>query len=288
MSPNHATDIASLSVSVREEGPRRFARWDGELFDTIVAGPTRLLAEGLAGQPDTEAILVSYLEMIQQGVGLALLRPAAAGSGGWTSFLERSLVQSVPALLPRVPPGERLSLLVKVWNLGEGLLREPPWLDRYVTARAAELTDLKDIETFLVHTLEPVLVPPPPAAWQGPFAVAVLDLRRLHDEFLPGALGLAAPGVLRVMDRRRPGLEAGVLLRPRGRSELLGLTGSLGEYAETTPLPAVTFADGQMTIGGRLVPVPSLRRCQAHAVVRAGFVAACAIDSQRLWIVESP
>jgi hypothetical protein len=34
------------------------------------------------------------------------------------------------------------------------------------------------------------------------------------------------------------------------------------------------------------VPIPTLRRCHGFAVARAGFVAACAADSQRLWVLE--
>jgi hypothetical protein len=224
---------------------------------------------------------------VQQAVGTGVLRRASAGAA-WTSFLERCLVELVPALLPRVGAGARLPLLAEVWNLGEGLGREPSWLDRLTTACAARLQDLADVEGFLVRTLGPVLAPAPPAAWRGPFAVTVLDLRPLHDEFLPGETALAAPTVLRVEDRRGNGIQAGVLLRRGGRSELLGLTEGLGDYAEAGDRPAVEFHDGRAAVAGQAVAVPALRRCHRHAVARAGFVAACAVDSQRLWILESP
>jgi hypothetical protein len=115
----------------------------------------------------------------------------------------------------------------------------------------------------------------------------VLDLRSLHDDFLPGEISLAAPAVLRVAERRQA-REAGVLLRRGGQSELLGLTEGLGDYAEADTGPPVEFHDGGATVGGRAVELPFLRACHRHAVAGAGFIAACAVDSQRLWIVESP
>ncbi len=280
---------AATLAELRGRGPRRFAAWDAALFDVLAEGPARALAAALGGGADAAAAVSAYLHLAHEAVGAGLVRQAAPGPAGWTGFLERCLVELVPRLLPAVPAAARPGVLVKLWNLGEGLSREPSWLDRYAAARAGGLADLADAEGFLVRTLGPVLVPLPPAAWSGPFAVTILDLRPLHDAFLPGEVRLAAPAVLRVEDRRLPGLQAGVLLRPGGKSELLGLTAGLGDYPEAGgPAPDVAFADGRATVAGRGVALPGLRRCHRHAVARAGFVAACAVDSQRLWILESP
>jgi hypothetical protein len=273
---------------LRRDGPRRFARWDGALFDALAKGPARALAQALSGEPDAGPVVAGYLRLLQQAVGTAALRATASGGPAWVGFLGRCLLEGVPALLPRVKAGRRLPLLVKVWNLGEGLRREPAWLDRYVSACAGRLNDLADIEGFLVRTLEPVLAPPPPASWAGPFVVSVLDLRPLHDDFLPGEVTLAAPTVLRIDDRRHRGLQAGALLRRGGRCELLGLTDGLGHYDDTGPAPTVELGDGRLTVAGHAVEVPLLRRANRHVVARAGFIVACAADSQRLWIVESP
>jgi hypothetical protein len=274
-------------ADLRRDGPRCFARWNAELFDAVASGPARALGESLRGQPDGGLVLSSYLQLVQQAIGVGALLQAGTGAR-WTTFLERCLIERIPVLLPRVNTGERVSLLAKLWNLGEGLRREPSWLDRYVTACAGRLDDLADTEGFLVRTLGPVLASAPPAVWRGPFAVIVLDLRPLHDEFLPGEIGLAAPTVLRVEDRRRSGAQIGVLLRPGGNSELLGLTEGLGDYTESGERPAVEFHDSRTTVAGKELELPFLRRCHRHTIARAGFVAACAVDSQRLWIVESP
>jgi hypothetical protein len=273
---------------LRRDGPRRFARWDASLFEALVPGPVHALAQALAGQEDAPAALAAYLTLLHQGVGLSAVRRAEVASAGWSSWLERCLVEKVPALLPRVPAGKRLPLLVKVWNLGEGLLREPAWLDRYVSACAVALEDLGTLETFLVRTLEPVLSAIPPANWKGPFTVTVVDLRPVQEEFLPGEITLAAPAVLRVADRRRPGTEVGLLLRRGGGSRPLGLMSGLGEFTESGDRPAVEFQDGRVQVAGQAVELPRLRRYHRHLVARSGFLVACAVDSQRLWIVESP
>lgn len=274
---------ASLA-ELRDEGPRRFSRWNADVFDAITAGPAAALAERLAGQPDAEATLSGYMRLVQQGVGSGVLRQAGAA---WSSFLERLLVELIPARLPEIAPERRLRVLVDAWNLGEGLLREPAWVDRYVSACASALPRLDALEDFLAHTLGPVLTPAPPATWSGLLKVTAVDLRAAHDEFLPGRMRLAAPAVLCVEDRRRAGLQVGVLLRHKQKSELLGVVNGLGEYDEADALPPVTFTDGKAKVGARVAELPTLRTCHTFAVARSGFVVASAADSQRLWVIES-
>jgi hypothetical protein len=281
-------DLKHHLAELRHDGPRRFARWDAALFDAVVAGPAKALAQGIAPPAKVVPVLAAYLRLVQEAVGTGAVRQAGPSAAGWTTFLERCLVQLVPERLPRVDPEQQVPLLVKLWNLGEGLRREPEWVDRYVSACADGLKSLAEVEAFLVKTLEPVLTPLLPASWKGPFAVTVLDLRRVHDEFLPGPMHLAAPTVVRVRDRRHPDLQIGVLLRRERKSEVLGLTQGLGEYGETDGHPAVGFDDQRLQLAGQAVELPLFRRCAHHAVARAGFVVACAVDSQRLWVVESP
>jgi hypothetical protein len=282
-------DLVPLLADLRQQGARRFAAWDAALFDAVGAGPAAFLWLALRGEPEAEATLRGYLRLVQEAIGTAALRrPTAPPTGTpWTSFLERCLIELVPAQLPAVPAEQRLPLLVQLWNLGEGLRGEPDWVDRYVNACAGRLRSLAEVGPFLVEVLGPVLTPAPPSSWAGPFAVTVLDLRPIHDDFLPGKVYLAAPNVLCVPDRRLPNVQIGVLLRPQCKSEPLGLTQGLAPYVEAGPAPTVTFEDQRLLLNGQPIALPFLRRCAHHAVARAGFVASCAIDSQRLWIVEA-
>lgn len=278
------TATEATVAKFRDEGPRAFARWNPAVFDAVAVGPVQALAQRLGGQPAADATLAGYLRLVQQGVGGGIIKQA---SGAHSSFLERLLVELIPARLPEIAPERRLRVLVDAWNLGEGLLREPVWVDRYVNACAAALPRLDALEEFLVRTLGPVLTPAPPVAWTGPLKVTSLDLRAAHDEFLPGKLRLAAPTVLCVEDRRRPGLQIGVFLRHKQKSEALGVVSGLGEYDETAALPDVSFSDGKVKVGSRTAELPTLRKCYTFTVARAGFVVASAVDSQRLWVIES-
>jgi hypothetical protein len=268
------------------EAPRRHARWDANLFGALCAGPGRRLWQGLAGQPTAEPVLAAYLELVREAVATGYLRAAAGGTDA-SCFLALCLLRLLPESLGTVAAAERLPLLVKVWNLGEGLLRQPAWVDRYVVARAAELPVLADVEEFLLRVLEPALAPAAPSAWAGPFAVAVLDARPLCDEFLPGPMHLAAPAVLCVHDRRQPGVQLGVFLRPGRQSRFMGLTPCLGAYPEEDGLPRYAVEEKRLRVGGQAVELPLLRRPQAGLLARAGFAVVSGVDSQRLWVVES-
>ena len=68
---------------------------------------------------------------------------------------------------------------------------------------------------------------------------------------------------------------------------LLGLMTGLGEFVEAGDRPVVEFQDGRVRVAGEEVAMPRLRRCHRHVIARSGFLAACAVDSQRLWILES-
>jgi hypothetical protein len=287
--------FASAVAAAARDASARHARWDAPTFAALVEGPARTLWESVRGQPLAAQTLAGYLSLLREAVAAGYVRgtawagPTSAGAApAWRSCLEYCLVSAVPDALPRVAPEGRVELLAKVWNLGEGLLREPAWVDRYVVSRLGELGGLSGIEEFLVTVLEPVLEPAPPAQWRGPFRATVLDLRPSVDDLLPGRMTLAAPTLLTVQDRTRPTLFVNVLLRREGRSQALGASGGLPPYEQAARLPPVEFARDRVTVAGHPVPLPLLDHVHEHLVVPAGFVVASALDSQRLWIVESP
>jgi hypothetical protein len=261
----------------------------------MVHGPARDLWAGIQGQPFGDQTLAAYLGLLREAVAAGYVRgavraaPAPADAAPpWRSCLEYCLITAAPGDVPRLPPDARVALLAKVWNLGEGLLREPAWVDRYVVSRLGELDGLSNLEAFLVDVLAPVLEPPPPAHWRGPLRVTLLDLRPSVDDLLPGKMSMAAPTLLTVQDRSRPSLYVNVLLRRQGQSQALGASGELSAYAVTGRVPGVEFTRDRVTVGEHAVELPFLGHVHEHLVVPAGFVVASAPDSQRLWIVESP
>lgn len=141
---------------------------------------------------------------------------------------------------------------------------------------------------FLVEALGPALAPAEPAAWSGPFAVAVLDARPVLEDFLPGEMYLAAPRVVCVADRRDPAHHVGLLLGHGGGSRLLGPSPPLSPYVEEGPPPAATVSAGLARVGSHRVELPMLGEAHRVATALAGFVVVSAVDSQRLWIVETP
>src|SRR5688572_22957475 len=103
--------IKATLAKFRYDGPRAFARWNAVVFDAVAAGPFQTLADRLGRQPDADATLAGYLRLVQQGVGSGVIKQAGAG-GAHSSFLERLLVELIPARLPEIDPKQRLRVLV--------------------------------------------------------------------------------------------------------------------------------------------------------------------------------
>lgn len=272
---------------LRADGPRRFADWNPTAFDEVAVGPAVTLTRTLDGEPDADAVVAGYLRLAQEAVGTGAVTSGDPATGRYASVLAALVVDVLPTKLAQSRESRRLPVLVEAWNIGDGLRRGSAWLDRYLTACLGNLADLDDLPGFVARTLGPVTAPSEPATWTGDLRVTVLDLRAAHDEFVPGRVRVAAPTLLAVEDRRRAGLQVGVLLRNRGACELLGVFSGLEVYPEPGPKPVVRFDDQSATVGVRNVTVPTLRECHSFAVARAGFVAAVAVDSQRLWVIES-
>src|SRR4051812_28314495 len=108
-------ELEAVLAPLRHEGPRRFAAWAGDLFEQAARGPGATLAVALAEQPDGARVRAGSLRLLQGGVGTGLIRHPGPSPAGWTCFLERCLLELVPALLPALPPAEQLPALVKVW-----------------------------------------------------------------------------------------------------------------------------------------------------------------------------
>ena len=265
-----------------EEGPRRFSDWDAALFAAycrtfLPSVHARLSKYG-------ERTYVAVAAMVQQGIGEGYLK--ADPEANPLNFLEHCLRGWLPEVLSRRPAEEHLRLLARVWNLGEGLLREPGWVNAYVMSRIGELCGDAGPEDFLVGVLRPLMEPAPPARWEAPYRVTMLSLRPTDDEFLPGEMHLAAPAVLVVSDRRRP-VQLGVHLKREGQSVVLGAFGPTSAFADDRSGVPVVWEVGRARIGEETVALPLLAVPFQWTLVPAGYLVASDVDSQKLWIVES-
>ena len=265
-----------------EEGPRRFSDWDAALFDAYCRTFLPSVRERLS--EDGERTFVAVATMVQQGIGEGYLKADPRASP--LNFLEYCLWGWLPEFLSRQPVEEHLPLLARVWNLGEGLMREPGWVNAYVMSRIGELRGEARPEDFLVDVLRPLMEPAPPARWEAPYRVTMLSLRPADDEFLPGEMHLAAPAVLVVSDRRRS-VRLGVHLKREGQSVVLGAFGPTSAFADDRSGVPVVWEGGRARIGEVTVALPLLAGPFRWALVPAGYLVASAVDSQKLWIVES-
>jgi hypothetical protein len=265
-----------------DEGPRRFSHWNAPLFAaycrTVLPAAWERLDSG------GERSFAGLCTLVQQGIGEGYLKGDPEAEPG--NFLEFCIRDWLPEVLANLPEEEHLPLLARTWNLGEGLALEPEWVNGYVMSRISLLKGEPRLETILIEILRPLMEAAPPARWEAPYRVTLLSLRQADDEFLPGDMHLAAPTVLVVSDRRRP-VRLGIHLRRQGQSVVLGTFGPSGTIVAEPDSMEVAWEGGRALIGGEAVSLPFLADPFRWAVARAGYLVASAVDSQKLWIVES-
>jgi len=277
-------DATALALLQRlgDEGPRRFSAWDAACFtaycQTVLPAVWQRLPSG------SHCTFAGLSAMIQQGIGVGYLNEDLEAVPH--NFLEFCLRDWLPEILADLPTEEHLPLLARIWNLGEGLLREPEWVNGYVMSRIGELSTHQQPEAFLIDVLRPLLETAPVARWEAPYRVTLLSLRQADDEFLPGEMHLAAPTVLVVADRLRP-VRLGIHLRHEGQSRVLGTFGPTSPFPDEPAAVLLAWEGGTARIGDDTVALPFLAAPFRWALVRAGYVVATAADSQKLWIVES-
>lgn len=276
-----SSPLDALTADALARAEAHTARFDAPAFTDLAA------SRGAALWHTTRdpTLLRSYLSLLAEVVAMGCARTTA---GSHDSLLSLLIVDLAPARLAALPQPHRPHALAEAWNLGEGLLREPRWMNRYAAARCVSLTDLGALRAQLAAVLDPVLAPRPPARWSGPLSATTLDPRPAHDGFLPGAMHLAAPAVVCVHDRRREGDHLGVFLERGGESHLLGATPCLGDNLSEGSSPPVSLDGDTLSVGPLSARVPFLRSPHERLATSTGFVLLSAVDSQRLWVLDSP
>jgi hypothetical protein len=280
-----------LTAAGGRYGKEHFGRWDQSLFEAVVDGPIKHFWARCGGDLTS---FEGYLRLMVEGVGKGHVTQAVDPKHAeyyarfikWRSLLEFWLVLKVPEEVPALPVGQRLPVLANTWNLGENILQQPSWIDRYLLHKAiASSPPLAAVEKQLDVWMEPLLRPLTPALWKPPFDVRVLDGRMLHDDFLPGEMELSAPSVVCVRDRRAENVFGGIFLDDEPCT-LLPHHRHLGSYQGDPAAVQVEFGVSEVRIAGHTVPLPHLLQVHSHLICGQGMILASAIDSQRLWLIQ--
>ena len=276
--------IEKLADELRKEGPRRFANWNNEAFDSYIQGPLSNMKRAL--ELSDHITLNNYLRLVFEGVGAGWLKTTNWDTPSPT-FLAHCLARLVPYQIANVPKGQRSDVLRDVWNLGEGIAHEPQWLNQYAISQTDWSTEIISLQEHLKSILEPVLSHPKDANWNGKFNLNVIDLRKVSDGFLPGRMFLASPAVLCVENEFDSEETIGILLQHSQASKVLGVVGKLPEHIESFAPPSVALSPNAITINGTSVSAPLISSPSKSLCAAIGFVVVAAEDSQRLWLVEA-
>ncbi len=274
-------DFLPLIERLDRKGATQFAGCSPPLFREYCQA---LLRDDASSPTQSPPVATALAELLCEGVGRGYLSAPLHASP--TNLMEHCFRSWLTPRLAHVAAERRLHFLADAWNLLEGLLGEPGWVNAYVMARVRELDGEPGLESFLGRVLRPLLEPATRASWAGPFRVATLSLRACDDEILPGDMHLVAPTVLAVRDRRRD-LACGVVLRKEGRSEPAGVFGDTRPFTEQPPATPPRWQGEWVTFGEERVRLPFLGEPFRWLQAAAGFVVASAVNSQQLWIVES-
>lgn len=283
-------DAANDAAAVGKDAAARFADFDPLRFEHFVAcGSTMMTTLGALG-PGARALHKSYLELCAEAVGAGLL-----GGNGRETLLRLLLTEVVPQQLitARSTTGAA-HLMARAWNVGEGALQAPRWVDPYLVATFKSIAvDLNDLNETVVTALERVTKVKHKPSWKE-FSTSILDLSINRADFVPGLLHAVAPGLLCVHDRFAADGEGAsglvVAVDHGDGSRVVGPSVCLGDddLDDGFHAPDVEAGDGVAIIGTDVVvEVPTLRRSFWSACLPRGFVAVSVVDSQRLWLLES-
>lgn len=274
---------ANVADEVLAAARARFASFDAERFARFVVCGNGMQETASSLPGDTIGLQPSYLRLCAEAVGLNLL-----GTTTTPSLLDLLFTEVVPNQLITAKSAEgALHLMARAWNIGENVGRAARWIDPYLAATFRTLAlDINELGEAIAQALEKVTTVETPPLWQT-FSTSTLDLSTTRASFLPGTLHAVAPGLLCVHDRHVEDASIVVAVDHGGRSRVVGSAACLGDELDATGLPDVDAGDGVALVGKVMVQVPTLRRSFWSACVPRGFVAITAVDSQRLWLLES-
>ncbi len=282
---------------VKKQGQKQYAHWNNQLFMEICKGAAQLCWHNIRHQQNKEKVFAGYMELIREGIGHAYItqsipkwqydylsrnRSYKELNMTCNSFLEHCLLKEIPLTLSQVPAAQQLELLTKIWNLGENILQEAPWIGLYILSRAEERPVLPQIEDFLIEMMTPLLRPAEKARWSPPYHVSVLDGRDIHDNFLPGDMHQVAPSVVCVHDRRLSNVYGGIFMTSK---TLLFHNQCLGNSQSEACDINLAFENSSVRIQSNKVELARLGEHYSYLLCGSGQLLVSAVDSQRIWQV---
>jgi hypothetical protein len=279
----------AIAKEIRADARKRYARWDDAIFETYTIWQPGSIWRALEKQPVAvrERSVRIYLNLVASGIGAGHLAAEADESQTLAEFFIRDCMAS---WFSSLPPEKHAAVAATAWNLADGARTQGGWIESYLLARSLEFDDPLTLEQTARDLLKPVIEPQADAAWKGPFTVITIDIGEEIEGFLPGAMSMITPSLIRIDDRRRRGA-AGVLLQSGGESYCIGRMDGAPSVAGQSPEldQAVVWGPDSVMVGDAVVELP-LMACQPlHTLaLPGGYLAASAPNSQRIWVVETP
>jgi hypothetical protein len=280
-----------LIAAAHQAGRKTHAGWNSELFTQAANGPAQFLWK----QTDGDVVAgENYLRLLAEGIGRGYFTQSIhpqhaqffAQHCRWRCLLEYWLNLTLPLEVAKIPPARRVEVFARVWNLGENIVRDQPWIDPYLLKKVvASPPALADLERELNAWMGPLLQPARRATWSPPFDVQVVDGRDVHPDFLPGEMRLGAAAVVCVRDRRLDGVFGGVFLHEL-TCEVIAPHRDFGTSPANRPSASVEFQPGRAIINGHAVALPFVNWVHSHLVCDRGAVLVSTVDSQRLWVIR--
>ena len=281
--------IQKLIAEMQSDGPQKFSQWNAETFDSFIEGPLKDVIQRMEWKdkktPDWNST-ENFLRLIYEGVGLGILHHVEHDAPA-SNFLSFYISHYVPYQLTQLDRADRTEFLQLVWNIGEGMAKEPQWLNQFVIAKTDWSVEGHNLADHITKILEPVLSPPAPATWEGTPQLHQLELKRWLPGFLPGRMYLCSPNVLCIEDRINPPETLGVFLQKGKEPEILGSIGKLPEYVESFDQPSIRANPNSILVNQREVEAKWIQHPREPFCMQSGFVAVTADDSQKLWLVEA-
>lgn len=279
-------ELHDLTARLSSQFAAMYSNWEPDLFERIASHSAATLWGKIKKQAGAEEILDAYLRLVADGIGAGWIRycPSSRSNDGWSSFLEFLFLKIIPRDLSKADPESQLRTLVRLWNVLEKLESENACARLKALTECQRFKTLDTLDDFLFEILDAAFGIKT-STWRSPFRVTPLNTKEVDAAFLPGAMHLAAPGVVCIHDRIRPTDHVALFLHRT--PQLVCHNACLGQFeADDTPVE-VRFTSNGMRVNSQKIPISGLRAVHSHLICPSGAVLVSAVDSQRLWLVKA-